>query len=193
MNRGFPPTPLKVSAREHGEAAENYVLRVLGQIHCLTTAGFSIALHSRYGVPTYLWTNMSVAFLDPYDEAAMLLVDPTVRWARENRGWTHWSDLHAMDTSGVSDLAERCGMRHGVTVSIGRAPRRTPVGMPRMTLGNFARPDRPFRHDEAQWLHDQLNALHFETDPLQPLSTEDRLFLKRLSMTMVGHLVPQPE
>jgi hypothetical protein len=62
--------------------------------------------------------------------------------------------------------------------------------MPRVTIGNFARPDRPFQHDEAQWLHDQLNALHFETDPLQPLSTEDRLFLKRLSMTMVGHLVP---
>lgn len=186
MMSDYSPTPLTLSHRADNEAIEDYVPRILARFREVAPAGFMNALHGSFGVATYFWTTYPQGFLDAYERAGMVIVDPTLRWARETPGWTDWTEFRPSDSTGIFDLADRFGMKHGIVSSVGRDAHDGSIPTTGASLGTFARHDRPFSAEEAQWLHDQLDVLHRETCPSRPLAEESRAFLQELSAVMAG-------
>lgn len=187
MMDGFSPASLTVAIRGRDETVASYVPRVLVEFRGVSTAGFMTAFHVNFGVPTYIWTAYPREFSERYDQSNMIMVDPTLSWARMKRGWIRWEDLRREESAEIYRLTAEFGLNHGIVVSIMQSPSPHLKMVPRYSVATFARPDRPFTEEEGHWLHDQMQALHFELSPLQPMPQSCRSFLRRLSLATVGH------
>lgn len=136
--------------------------------------GFAVGLHLRYTTPTYMFQTYPDAWLAEYSRDGLLLRDPVVAWSFANRGVTTWAELEPEDEGGVLARARAHGLNHGLAVSFEDGGS--------LSMGGFARGDRPFAPEEAEAIEATLRELHARTAGVGSLPPEVREGLRRLSV-----------
>lgn len=147
---------------------------VLGKLQASAPSGFAMALHVRFTTPTYLFQTYPEAWSDHYNQAGLLMQDPTVAWAFENTGTIRWCDLVAADASGVLKAAAEHGLAYGFTLSQDRDGSRS--------LSSFSRSDRDFSEAEVALIVTLADELHDLTADGRSLSPKMRDNLRQMSI-----------
>ncbi|EYD77066.1 DNA-binding protein HTH domain protein-containing protein [Rubellimicrobium mesophilum DSM 19309] len=140
----------------------------------LAPAGFAIGLHVRYQTPTLMFQTYPVAWLAEYSHGGLVMQDPTIGWAAENRGMISWEELKDRDPAGVFERARAHGIVHGFAISLERGGSQS--------LASFARGDRDFTPEEKETTRALMLRLHEATASAMPLSPETREALRSLSV-----------
>lgn len=139
-------------------------------------AGFAVALHVQFATPSYLFQTYPQRWKDCYSSNGLVMHDPTVKWGLANVGSIKWTDLEAIDTRGVLEMAKDHGIMNGVTVAVASNRSRS--------IGSFARADREFDENEIASLVEIVGRLHEETVGPTHLSADDRKSLTDLSIRL---------
>ena len=142
----------------------------------LCPAGFALGLHIVYNAPSIMLQTYRADWTAIYVEKGMVVADPTVLWAFQNRGAARWSEIDIPDPDKVMRQAADHGLVYGCVTSI------QPNDV--QSMGFFARDDREFTDDEIQSLLDCTQKIHDLTDPSEPLSIDIRADLKSLSVML---------
>jgi LuxR family transcriptional regulator len=150
------------------------VAGVLSSLMDRSPAGFAIALHIHFQAPALLFQTYPMAWLEEYSRDGLMMQDPTVAWAMSQSGLVRWEDLDDQDPSGVLARARSHGLRHGFTVSLHDGAS--------LSIGGFARADRPFAPPEMEDIRALVTGLHEETATGGRLPSETREALRRLSV-----------
>lgn len=138
------------------------------------TAGYALALHVHFTAPTFLLQTYDRKWLDYYSKQGLVMTDPIVRWAFENRGRKFWSELEDDDPAKVLRAAADHGLGYGVVCSVGTNKS--------FSIGGFARNDRAYTEQEADELSARMEEIHNLTDNLKVLSPETAAELTKLSI-----------
>ena len=137
-------------------------------------AGYALALHVHFTAPTFLLQTYDRKWLEYYSKQGLVMTDPIVRWAFENRGRRFWSDLASDDPANVLQAAADHGLAHGVVCSVGNDHS--------FSIGGFARNDRAYTEAEADELSAFMEEVHDLTNNLKVLSPETAAELTKLSI-----------
>jgi LuxR family transcriptional regulator len=146
----------------------------LASLMDLAPAGFAIALHVRFASALYLFQTYPDEWLAEYSRDGLVMRDPTVAWAIANTGHRDWSLFDSSDPGGVMARAAAHGLRHGVTIGLERGGSRS--------LASFVHPDRSFDAAEVEEMERRLAMLHDATASAQPLDSQAREAIRRLSI-----------
>ena len=152
------------------------IAALLQELDRHSPAGFAVALHLRFATPAYLFQTYPQRWRDWYSSKGLVMHDPTVRWGLGNTGCIRWTDLEAIDTQGVLEMAKDHGIMNGVTVAVSNDRSRS--------IGSFARADREFTDEEIGVLSERVTRLHDETVGPGHLSVEDQKALTNLSVRL---------
>ncbi|OUD11040.1 hypothetical protein BVC71_04045 [Marivivens niveibacter] len=142
----------------------------------LCTSGFALGLHVVYTAPSIMLQTYRTDWTAKYVEKGMVVSDPTVHWAFQNRGAARWSEMDLPDPQNVMPQAAEYGLAYGCVTSI------QPKDV--QSMGFFARDDREFTDDEIETLLACTQKMHDLTDPSKPLSIDIRSDLKSLSVML---------
>lgn len=162
-------TQIKLHSPGADATSEARILRVLGAIAAAGPAGHAVGLHVGFNWPRYMLQGYSRAWQDIYAREALVARDPTVVWGFANTGWTRWSDIAELDTSGMFARAADHGLRHGCTVAI--------AGPTTRTIASFAHDRREFTDGEIIEVAAVVAELHAltEDDAALPPAIRSRL------------------
>ncbi|MEL6640294.1 MAG: autoinducer binding domain-containing protein [Pseudomonadota bacterium] len=137
-------------------------------------AGWALALHVHFTAATFILQTYDQKWRDYYTKNGLVMSDPIVKWGYENRGALFWDDLASEDAGGVLKAAADHGLGYGVVTSVG-----TEGGF---SIGGFARNDRPYTDEEAEFLRGATQEIHDLTDNLKELSPETAEAMRRLAI-----------
>jgi LuxR family transcriptional regulator, quorum-sensing system regulator SdiA len=152
------------------------VAALLHDLDQRSPAGCAIALHIRFSAPSYLFQSYPKRWMEQYSGSGLVMHDPTVHWGMSNVGWVRWRDLKAIDSRGVLERAKDFGIMNGVTIALLLGHSRS--------IASFARSDRDYECPEIAELTQVFEALHRATSGLEPLTDDDRLALRDLSIRL---------
>lgn len=99
--------------------------------------------------------HMPPAWIREYTASGLVVHDPAMIWAYQNRGVARWSQIARDDGQGVLELAKTHGLNFGLVISCadtGDAGQRS--------FGLFCHSDRDFKAAEVARLHDLLLTAH---------------------------------
>lgn len=142
----------------------------------LAPAGFAIALHVEYAVPSFLLQTYSKQWQDLYGTSGFAVKDPVVEWTTKHTGIVRWSDIQDLDTHGVFNRAADHGMAFGGACGVESLGTRT--------LAGFARSDREPTAGELGEFEHQITKMH-EASSVKTLSSSTiRNELRKLSLLL---------
>lgn len=126
-----------------------------GPFERLAPAGYYIAIRVGFAFPVVEHNRLPETWVREYTVSGLLVHDPVMAWAYQNRGVVRCRELACDDALGVLDLAKNHGLNFGAVVSClddGDAGQRS--------FGCFFRSDRDFSVGELDEIAGNLRAQH---------------------------------
>ncbi len=125
------------------------------EIECLAPAGYYMAIRVGFAFPLVERNRLPETWVREYTASALMIHDPAMRWAYNNRGVTRMSALATDDLQGVFELGKVHGLAFGAIAScIDRKDAR------QRSFGFFFRSDREYSDEELDHIYRSLLSEH---------------------------------
>jgi LuxR family transcriptional regulator, quorum-sensing system regulator SdiA len=122
---------------------------------CVAAAGHYLAIRVGFAFPMVERNNLPTNWVQEYTASGLIVHDPAIIWAYQSTGAVRWSEIVALDTLGVLELAKNHRLNFGAVASCLDADDSC-----QRSFGIFCRSDREFSDQELEWLRNHLEALH---------------------------------